>query len=285
MQTHPQASAPPLPIQISASAVDDFRTCAYRYAMCHIHRVPEAERDAVTLMSYGTAIHKTIAAFFRLGGWTRIGEAELTALLPHFWQGGDYATPDIAAANFERAEVMLRTFHRMRYPQSVARELGVERRVAWRRYRQGVLAVGRFDRALLLPNGDVEIIDYKTGRRTVEAADLLSDSQALIYRSLGADVFRTLSPPNIRTTFFFVASGVPVTADFERDDFEAGWARVLKVVARIREAIHEVAGGAPVAVAFPPTPGERCRWCPLRTHCSRAFGEPRPPAAGAAAGF
>lgn len=279
MLSHPNAAAQPLPLRISASAVEDFRTCAYRYAMCHIQRVPDAERDAVTLLSFGIAVHKTIAAFFRLGAWRRIGEAELVGMLANFWVAGGYATKEVEAANFARAQAMLRTFHQMQYPREVARELGVERRVTWRRYRQGVLAVGKFDRALLLPNGEVEIIDYKTGRRTLDADDLLSDSQALLYRSLGADVFRTLSPPNIRTTFFFVSSGVPVTTVFERDDFDAGWARVLRVVERIREAIREVTSGTPVVQAFPPNPGERCRWCPLRTFCSRRFGEPRPPLA------
>lgn len=261
-----------LPLQLSASAVRDFRECAHRYALSYLAPLSQYERRPVTLLTFGEVVHAAIADFFRLGGWDEVDREELGALLDAHWHGEIYADEGIALANRELAAELLERFYMNRYPPAVARELGVERRHGWKRYHRGMMARGRIDRACLLPDGTVELIDYKTGRRRLDVEALQEDPQALFYRSLGGEAYRRLAPPRILVTFFYLATATPVPVEFEHEDFLAGWARIEAVATAIRRGVAEVVAGMPVIEAFPPNPGIRCHMCPMRGQCEALAG-------------
>ncbi|HEY9723263.1 MAG TPA: PD-(D/E)XK nuclease family protein, partial [Oscillatoriaceae cyanobacterium] len=187
--------------------------------------------------------------------------------------------------NFERAREMLGRFFAACYPRHVARDLGIERRHSWRRYRRGMLAVGRIDYACLLENGAMELVDWKTGRRKGGVEDLDQDLQVLFYRSLGAEAYAHLAPRSIRVTLYFLGSGAPLTVDLEREDFEAGWNRIEAIATAIREAMAAVSAGMPLLEAFPPRRGVQCSLCPIGAHCDALASAGKlvvPPEGGAA---
>lgn len=259
----------PLPLRLSASAVRDYRTCAYRYVCNYLSPLPPRERRPVTQLAFGDVVHQVIADFFRRGGWERLSRTEMLMLLDERWQAPIYADADQEEANRERAWEMLINFYETRYPRKVARELGVERRHSWAHFHRGILANGRIDRACLLEDGTLEMLDYKTGRRHLDREGLLAEPQALFYRSLGGEAYRRLAPRRIVVTFFYIATGIPVTAEFEHEDFLAGWQRIEQVAMAIRRSVAAIVAGTPMVVAFPPSRGDHCRMCPMRGHCDR----------------
>lgn len=259
----------PLPLRLSASAVRDYLACPYRYAASHLVPLPPSERRQITQLRFGEAVHQALADFVTHGGWERLGRADLIALLDARWPAAVYADAGTAAANRERAVAMLTRFYENPYPQSVARELAVERRLTWTRFHRGMLATGKVDRAVVLEDGTLEIIDYKTGARRLGREQLLEDVGALFYRSLAADKFAALAPQDIRVTYYYLATGIPVGVVFDRETFAAGWSRIERTAARIRRAMGAVIEGVPVLAAFPPARNEHCRLCPLGDHCSR----------------
>ena len=259
----------PLPVRLSASAVEDFRTCAYRYARNYLSPLQGRERATVTVLTFGTVVHEALAEFVRKGGWERVDKNELFAILRSRWRGEVYQDDDLSMANFERAADMVEKFYERPYPSGPVKELGVERRVGWHRYRKGIMANGRIDRACLVGDGVLELIDYKTGTRRLNPDRLLTEPQALFLRSLGAETFRHLEPAAIKVTFLYLASSVPVSVEYEQEDFLAGWVRIEAIAERIRAAMASVIAGSPVHLAFPLNRGDWCRRCPLRLHCDR----------------
>lgn len=257
----------PSPVRLSASAVEDYRTCPYRYARTYASPLPDRERATVTVLTFGAVVHEVLADFVRQGGWERLGKTDLFALLRARWPGNIYQDDDLSMANFERAADMLEKFFDRPYPSQVVQELGVERRVGWLRYRRGIMATGRIDRACLVAGNVLELIDYKTGSLRLEADRLLAEPQALFLRSLGAEAFRELEPSATRVTFLYLASAVPVSVEYEQEEFLLGWARIEAIAERIRQAMASVVAGTPVYEAFPLNRGERCRLCPMRLHC------------------
>lgn len=255
------------PIRLSASAVRDYRQCAYRYARTYLLPLESNERRPVRALAFGEIIHATIAAFFRHGGWPLVGRDDLEVLLGAHWRDDLYDAPDLAEANYERARELLARFYESGYPEYVERELGIERRLAWGRYRQGMMATGRIDRACLIEDGTVELIDWKTGRRRGGASDYEQDEQVLFYRSLGAEAYGHLEPTRIRVTLFFLATGTPLRIDLEHEDFVAGWQRIVATATSIRQGMAGVAGGAAMLDAFPPHRGMHCALCPMGAHC------------------
>lgn len=257
----------PLPLTLSPSAVNDFLYCPLRYVLTYLMPLSPRERQPVSILAFGEAIHKTIADFHRLGGWAQVAREDLATLLGSHWPEGVYADEAIDAANYERALELLGTFYGNPFPDHVAKELGIEQRHSWKRFRRGILATGCIDRACQLADGSVMLIDYKTGVKPRAAEALRRDPQALIYRSLGSEAYGHLAPSRLLVAFYHLPIGAAVTIEFEEEEFLAGWARIEKVAMAIRLGMAAVIAGERVVEAFPPKRGERCERCPMRRHC------------------
>lgn len=278
-------TTPLQPLTLSASAVRDYRQCAYRFARGYLVLLDPRERRRVRALGFGEVVHATIADFFKYGAWNAVGLDDLEVLLRVHWRPGLYADQDLADANFERAREMLMRFFEARYPRDVVRELGIERRHAWRRFHHGLLAVGRIDYACLLADGTLLLVDWKTARRTGGVEDLAQDEQALFIRSLGGEQYQALAPRRILVTFFYLPTGLPVTVEFEHEDFERGWKRIEAIALAIRQAIASVIDGASMLEAFPPRRGVHCALCPVGAHCDALAAAGKlvvPPEGGAA---
>lgn len=260
----------PSPIRLSASAVRDFNVCPYRYAKTYLSPILECERETTSILTFGEIVHQVVADFVRLGGWTAVSKVELFAMLRKRWRRDIYADDDLSFANFDRAAAMLERFFDFPYPKNVSRELGIEHWLSWNRAHKGILATGRVDRSCLLQDGALEIIDYKTGCRPPDVTELANDPQALFLRSLAATGYRGISPVAIKVSFFYLPTGMPLTINFDHNDFLQGWRRIEEVASSIRFRMNEVISGKTVIAAFPPNRGKHCSICPIRRHCNSA---------------
>lgn len=270
----PLSPARPLPLRLSPSAINDFRQCRLRYAYLHLDRTRAADRRPISRLMFGEVVHQVLAEFTNRGGRAALSREETLELLLERWRGEVYPDPETEAANFDRAARMIDEFYARPYPPRVAHDLGVERRLTWRRFRRGVQVTGQIDRAVRHDDGAIEVIDYKTGDRVLSRSEVAAEPQALIYRTLAAEAFAALAPPTIDVTFHFLDRGSPVRVRYERDDFLARWATIDRIANEIRVAISAVIAGEPVKAAFPPSPGDRCRSCSVRSACAAAALDP-----------
>lgn len=258
---------PAPPIRISASGIRAYQSCAYRYALDYIERLPAHEREPVPPFAVGDAVHKALAQFIRLGGWRTRSLDDLIELLMRHWDSRVHGDEEISHMHFTRCREQLEVFYQNPYPVVVAHEADVEKYVAWSRPRKGILATGRLDRTCLLPDGTLEVIDYKTGRCRLTDEELAREIQAIFYRTLAAEVYQRLSPAVIRVTFLYLEDLVPISVEYAQEDFMYLWSTVEAVVANIRRDRLHYQRGFPLQEAFPLNRGEHCRFCPMRRHC------------------
>ena len=257
------------PIRLSPSAVRAFRECPYRYAKDYIDRLPGCERVAIASFTFGNTIHQVLAAFIARGGWERISKDGLLELFVERWPD-NYSDPDKELEDFHRAKEMLEAFYDSPYPARPVKELGVERKLVWRRPYAGILATGRIDRLVVHHDGTMEAIDYKTGQRVMSVMEMADDAQALFYRTLAVTSQQSAGTMAIRVTYLYLASGAAVSINFEEAEFHQGWARIVDVANRIRSAMERYHGGEALGVAFPPRQGPQCNRCEMRQHCETA---------------
>lgn len=257
-----------MPLKISASAIKAYEQCPYRYARDYVDRLPQTEREPVFHLAFGNAIHRTVAKFILRGGWAKVSHAQLIQMLHEQWSNDLYESKTRRLTEFQRAKAMIDTFYFKRYPRDVTIELGVERYVRWAEPRNGVLATGKLDRVCLVGSDTLEVIDYKTGKPSVEPDSLASDLQVVFYRTLVADVFRELSPRSIKVTFFYLGEGLPISVELNREELIERWGYVQQIADRIREAKQNHEAGRPVSEAFPLSRGLQCRGCPIVQHCN-----------------
>ena len=139
--------------------------------------------------------------------------------------------------------------------------VGVERTVATRTERLALS--GRVDR-IDERDGELVVVDYKTGRRELTADDARG-SQALAMYVLG--VRRTLRRDCRRVELHHLPTATVATAEHTDESLQRHLARAEQTADDIVAATDTLAAGADPDDVFPTRPGPQCAWCDFRRHC------------------
>ena len=139
--------------------------------------------------------------------------------------------------------------------------IGVERTVAMKT--EGLAVSGRADR-IDDRDGELVIVDYKTGRRPL-SVDNARSSLALALYALGAS--RIFRRPCRRVELHHLPTGVIAAYEHSEESLARHIGRAQDTADDIVAAIDTLAAGADPDDVFPPRPGPNCSWCDLRRHC------------------
>jgi RecB family exonuclease len=126
---------------------------------------------------------------------------------------------------------------------------------------EGAHMRGRLDRLDRLPNGEVAIVDYKTGKaKTQEDAD---DSLQLSIYALAA---KTLGHTPSSLVFINLTNGTSVESRRSETQLRAAELKITEIAGKI------------AAGEFEPNPGSRCFWCAYSSICPEQEEPlPKPP--------
>jgi CRISPR/Cas system-associated exonuclease Cas4 (RecB family) len=115
----------------------------------------------------------------------------------------------------------------------------------------GSVLSGRIDAIYGEPDGDWEVVDYKTGRKPA-GDDPLASLQLDVYALACTEVWGK-RPEQVKLTYLYLASGEEVS-------YPAGDPAETRV--RLLRSFAGMAKGQ-----FEPTPGPHCRWCDFLAFC------------------
>ncbi|MDT4922572.1 MAG: putative RecB family exonuclease [Pseudonocardiales bacterium] len=139
--------------------------------------------------------------------------------------------------------------------------IGVERTVATRTERLAVS--GRVDR-VDDRDGELVVVDYKTGRREPTEDDARG-SQALALYVLG--VRRTLRRDCHRVELHHLPSGTVAAFEHTEESLERQLDRAERTAQDVVAATDTLAAGADPDDVFPAVPSSACAWCDFRQQC------------------
>lgn len=240
-------------LRLSPAALTRYRTCPKSYWFADVERLPRDERPSPVL-AQANAVHEALKLFYGLPPEDR-SATTIAAALRTIWR--KYAAPGVfgnreAEASYGRdALAMLVRYFEEFDTSTIA--LGLEDWVSVQI--GGTDFYGKIDRADRRRAGDgLDIIDYKTGRRTLEPEDLHDEPAAQIYL-LGAEA--TFREPVVRVRFIYLRSGEEVSWTPEPEDVE-----------RARERLSKLADEIAAADDFVAFPGAQCRYCPFAARCT-----------------
>lgn len=272
----PEISAMPAimgyPNSLSPSRTNDFLTCPMLYRLRTIDRLPEEPSLAAIR---GTLVHRALEWLFDLPAPERTIEAT-GALLDKAWQELQETSPaeaealcvqlagsvDEAQADARTittqilapAEPLLRTYFAMEDPTRLdpaARELAVRAQLD-----AGLVLRGFVDRLDRNSNGDVRIVDYKTGRSPGSGFETKAMFQmrfyALTWWRMTGEIPRLLQ-------LLYLGNSEVLRYQPDVDDLRATERKILA----IRAAIAASADSG----TFAPNPGRHCDWCSFRSVC------------------
>jgi RecB family exonuclease len=203
-------------------------------------------------MTFGMVMHATIKEFvseMRKRGGTPVPFEEVLAIYEREWSSAgfhdDYQEQEYRKAGREQLEAFHRSY--MAAPCDVLHqektfELALE---------HDVIVTGRMDQINRIGEGEVEIIDYKTGRpRDEKKAG--EDVQLSVY-ALAAREVLDLEPG--RLVFYNLMNNQPVATVRDEKSLAAVKQRIAEVADQIR------------AGEFSPKPGFSCGYCDFKPLC------------------
>ncbi|MDD7965123.1 RecB family exonuclease [Actinomycetospora lemnae] len=252
-------------VRVTPSRLATWQDCRRRYRLTYLDRPAPPRGGPRAASTLGAVVHNALHAVFGERP-ARRSAARAALEVDRHWSSEGFRDDAQAAEYRERARTWVGDYVERHgvvdAPEPVGEVVGLER---WLSAPVGAMvAEGRADR-LDDRDGEVVVVDYKTGRRVPDAADA-AGSPALALYVLAAR--RTLRRPCRRVELHHLPSGTIAAADHDeaslaahRERAEAG-ATALGAAADVLEEDPRRA-----EELFPPLPGPRCGACEVRRHC------------------
>ena len=235
-------------LSLSASDLDLYLTCPLKYKFARVFGIPQ---EPTINQRFGILIHNVLERFHKEED-EGDGLARLMALLEAGWRRSGFGSSDDELQYRDRAREAMRLYWE-RERESEGTPVWLERKFDIKIGEHHVR--GRVDRVDRLPDGDHELIDYKTGERKSEA-DLESDLQLALYRLAAREAWEVEASTG---SYYYVLDAEKVAAPVRSDDAE----RVERTVLQVGEGV--------LGQDFEPRPSPAvCGWCDYRLVCPAA---------------
>jgi putative RecB family exonuclease len=232
--------------------------CPRRYRMQYLDRPRPAVRPQRAHTSLGVATHNALRDFWDLTPPERTPVA-VERLVRRAWIDVGFRDHDQCAHWRERT-----TRHVTAYLRGVDRErqpLGVERTVSMR---TATLAVtGRLDR-LDDRDGELVVVDYKTGRTRLTDDDARTSLPMALYAVAAARMFRR---PCERVELHHVPTGEVLAHEHTTETLQRKVAEAESIASDLRRAGADYADKGVESTFFEPRVSPICPWCDFRAHC------------------
>jgi DNA helicase-2/ATP-dependent DNA helicase PcrA len=237
-------------LSLSASDLSLYLTCPLKYKFARVFGIPQ---EPTINQRFGILFHNVLERFHKeppedpaegLGTLNRLFEAG--------WRRTGFGSSDDELQFRDRAREALRLYWE-RERESEGEPVWLEKKFDFKVGDHHVR--GRVDRVDRLPDGDYELIDYKTGERKSEE-DLDDDLQLALYRMAAREAWGIEASTG---SYYYVLDAEKVPAPTRPDDAE----RVERTVLQVGEGI--------LSQDFEPRPSPSvCSWCDYRLICPAA---------------
>lgn len=241
----------PASFVLSFSQLDSWERCPHLYYLRYVRHLPGAPRRWAT--GYGSAVHRALEteAARRQIGLPPSTADELRAVVA--------SDPDSGLTTGEKrplsgvSDPIEAWFHS---PDAAAVVLLREQGFALR-IRDDIVVNGVIDRVHRLPDGTVEVVDYKTNRTLSKPEEIRRGLQLPIYLIACRELFPEIQPPPERAVLFNLRHNVRTEVHWTPAELDA-------VRQRINDNATAMRNPDPTAHRASP---EICRWCDYRETC------------------
>lgn len=219
---------------LSYSQIQTFETCPLHYKLKYILKVPTPQTTAQT---FGTSIHAALREFYqRRIAKKEVKISDIASILKQVWIHEGYESRQHEEKAFDRAVTVLEdylTAELATNPNPIALELPFDFYV--NRLRIG----GRIDRVDELPDGSIEIIDYKTGANIPTEKEVAKNLQLTTYALAASNIQDKVfqrNPNQILLSLYYVEQGKKLTTTRTPEQLEEAKEELLEAAKEIEQS-------------------------------------------------
>lgn len=264
-------------IRLSPSQLESVLTCPRQYFLSREVKA-DPPRGSTTIL--GSVIH-AVAERSATGELT---QATATELLDEVWASIPFPAAWLSASERAEADAAVERFVAWQSGHEHADVVGVE--VPFRAEvevdGETVVLAGNVDRLERTPQGDLRVVDFKTGRSLPTQADAAASPQLGVYQlAIENGGFDEHAPG---------AQAVGGSLVYLRHDDSPGWPKTFRQPSLAEKphltddpeenayptwVHHQVAKARRVLASgtFDAQPGGHCQWCPVRSSCPARSGQ------------
>jgi RecB family exonuclease len=213
----------------------------------------------------GAVVHNALKALFGLAAGKRTPD-RAAALVTEQWKDGGFEDGGQAARYRARARSWVADY--VEEHDLTEDPIGVERWVSAPASgkadgRSTMIVEGRADR-IDEREGELVIVDYKTGRRAPDEYEARGSQALALYAVAGA---RTLRKPCHRVELHHLPSGTVAAAEHTAESLQRQLLRAEETALELQLRTDTLAAGGDADELFPVRTGRHCAWCDFRPSC------------------
>ncbi|MBC7558051.1 MAG: PD-(D/E)XK nuclease family protein [Dermatophilaceae bacterium] len=232
--------------------------CPRRYRMQYLDRPRPQARSPRAHTSVGVATHNVLRDFWDLAPVERT-PSSVESLVRQSWIDVGFRDPEQSAS--WRARTTGRVTEYLRGVDRGRQPLGVERTVSLHTATMAV--TGRLDR-LDDRDGELVVVDYKTGRARPTDDDARTSLPMALYAVAAAGMFRR---PCTRVELHHLPTGEVLAHEHTPATLQRKVAEAESIAADLRRADTDYADKGVESPMFAPAVSPICAWCEFRAHC------------------
>lgn len=246
--------------RFSYSALSTFETCPRQFEYNYLLKIPQPPNGAT---SFGSSLHNTLNEFYSLVTQSKqaslfeayeedLSLSKLLRIYENKWIPSGYESKAHMETLKKRGKEILTKFHE-HFKNEVSRIEFLEKGF---KLKMGDYTItGRIDRADKLPDGTLEVIDYKSGKsRSQKEVD--KDEQLMIYALAARDCFGQSAS---KLTLYFLDDDLKVSTEPDPEKLDKMKGEIIETADKINQS------------DFAPTPSKFvCGFCPYNGICDRA---------------
>lgn len=244
-----------LPVEfLSFSQIETFRYCPLHYKAKYILRIPTLSSH---VQNFGISIHATLRDFHQLiMRGEKPQEKELLQLFKRNWIEEGYIDRKHKDYNFEEGKRLLKNYIKsdMASGKSVYLEFPFKFNI--QKGDKLLKIAGKMDRVDILPNGKIEIIDYKTGKDRNNIEENLQLTLYALAATQLHDPSMGKKPEEIELSLYFLENGEKKKTT-----------RTVEQIEKAKEEIWQIADKIS-ASDFVCVGSEYCKFCEFQMLCS-----------------
>ena len=242
-------------LKLTPSRIREYQACPLQYRLKYVDGFASSALAASPALSFGNSLHSALEQLHRHGS-ARVTADDIPALLRKHWKGEGYANPTQEGEQFAVGVEALQKYL-VNFGAVSGAVLGLELFLSSKVALGGLQfeLVCRADRVEMLPDGRLEVLDYKTNAdgQLPSAESLTTDLATFVYYLLARVSYSQFT--QVKVSQLNLLSLVKVCVEYSETQRAENKAGLLKLVQDIE------------ASRFEPRPGVYCRWCSVREHC------------------